>query len=358
MTRHSRNCTAGAFFTSAEREKLGQYGTQRERLGRDSLRSSVACVLCLREPACDPVACAGGGHVFCRECLLTHLVTCKRMQQRTLIAEERLRLAAEQALEAEEEARQQERIEAFTALNGPGGAKRARLLQSQLAPEQAEKGGREQPGAARMPTTSSPVEPGRARMTGTPSASPSTLVAVPSRETKRPLATEKAPAGGAGSSPSIVPPVGAPKLAIYCPAAADRDHTISMKQVTPVRWTLSPEKTGAAICSVCTNDLRLMTASLTLIKPCGHVFCNKCIKNIAPRTDVDVGADGGSGETEITNPSPNPNPKTSTSKLGPCPECSQPVLDTLLLAGEGSGFAGGGRAPNRLEVKKYDPAFI
>ena len=46
MSRHSKNNTALAFFTSAEKEKLG-YGTQKQRIGRDSLRDYDACFLCL-----------------------------------------------------------------------------------------------------------------------------------------------------------------------------------------------------------------------------------------------------------------------------------------------------------------------
>lgn len=143
-------------------------------------------------------------------------------------------------------------------------------------------------------------------------------------------------------------------MAIYCPAAGEKDHTISMKQVIPIKWTLSPGETGAAICSVCTNGLRLMTASLTLVKPCGHVFCGKCINNIVGSEDgAGAGPAAASGATETPA-----KVRASPNKLGLCPECSHPVTGTLLLAGEGSGFAGGGRAPSRLEVKKYDPAFI
>lgn len=52
--RHSKNNTALAFFTKSEFEKL-DYGTKRERLGRDSMRDFNSCFLCLqisRDPLC------------------------------------------------------------------------------------------------------------------------------------------------------------------------------------------------------------------------------------------------------------------------------------------------------------------
>lgn len=301
MTRHSKNCTAGAFFTSAERDKLSQYGTQRERLGRDSLRTPIACVLCLREPASDAVACPGGGHVFCRECLLAHLVVCRREQARARAERERQRTVQARAAAEEEERRQQERIEAFAAANRPGGTKRARTA------DEWERGKE-----TKAQTTAS-VKAG----TGT---GPATAFWLP----------ERTPAVGTKSAASSAPVADSGKLVVYCPATAERTHSINAQHMVPIRWTLSTEDREAAICSVCTNSLRAVTAGLLLARPCGHVFCGKCIGHV-------VGDHG---------------------RLETCPECSQPVTDTLRLAGEGSGFAGGGPAPGRLEVQRYDPAFI
>lgn len=47
MARHSKNNCSGAVFTYAERQKL-QYGTQKQRLGKDSLGQWDACGLCLQ----------------------------------------------------------------------------------------------------------------------------------------------------------------------------------------------------------------------------------------------------------------------------------------------------------------------
>lgn len=77
--RHSKNNNDLAFFTYDEKRKLG-YGTQKERLGKDSIKPFDACCLCLK-PFIDPMCCQKG-HVFCKECILECLVAQKKDIQR------------------------------------------------------------------------------------------------------------------------------------------------------------------------------------------------------------------------------------------------------------------------------------
>ncbi|PKI35844.1 hypothetical protein CRG98_043753 [Punica granatum] len=77
--RHSKNNNDLAFFTYDEKRKLG-YGTQRERLGKDSIKPFDACCLCLK-PFIDPMCCQKG-HVFCKECILECLLAQKKDIQR------------------------------------------------------------------------------------------------------------------------------------------------------------------------------------------------------------------------------------------------------------------------------------
>ena len=66
--------TSLAFFTSHERAELkSTWGRQRTRLTRESFLPIASCALCL-QPAREPVACASGGHVFCRECAVANLL--------------------------------------------------------------------------------------------------------------------------------------------------------------------------------------------------------------------------------------------------------------------------------------------
>ena len=104
MTRHSKNNTAASVFTKAEHNKLKSlYGTQRARLGADSLRPFDACSLCLC-PAVAPAACSKG-HLFCRECALKDLVEQK-------VELERKKKEMEQVRKEEERARDEVRQKA------------------------------------------------------------------------------------------------------------------------------------------------------------------------------------------------------------------------------------------------------
>ncbi|KAH9610688.1 hypothetical protein KSS87_003697 [Heliosperma pusillum] len=81
--RHSKNNNDLAFFTYDEKRKLG-YGTQKERLGKDSIKPFDACSLCLK-PVIDPLCCLKG-HIFCKECILQCLLSQKKDIQRKLAA--------------------------------------------------------------------------------------------------------------------------------------------------------------------------------------------------------------------------------------------------------------------------------
>ncbi|KAJ1332810.1 hypothetical protein BSLG_008439 [Batrachochytrium salamandrivorans] len=102
MPRHSKNNTALAFFTSAERSKL-TYGTQKQRLGRDSMRDYDACLLCLRA-AVQP------------ECLYESILAQKKqiLRQNKDIVDFEQSLDAGAATKAEEE--HGKKIEAFKLL--------------------------------------------------------------------------------------------------------------------------------------------------------------------------------------------------------------------------------------------------
>ncbi|XWS19506.1 hypothetical protein CRYUN_Cryun31cG0021900 [Craigia yunnanensis] len=93
--RHSKNNNDLAFFTYDEKRKLG-YGTQKERLGKDSIKPFDACCLCLK-PFIDPMSCQKG-HIVCKECILECLLAQKRDIQRKLAAH-----AAQQKQVKEEE---------------------------------------------------------------------------------------------------------------------------------------------------------------------------------------------------------------------------------------------------------------
>ncbi|KAL2327204.1 hypothetical protein Fmac_020631 [Flemingia macrophylla] len=73
--RHSKNNNDLAFFKHDEKQKLG-YGTQKERLDKDSIKPFDVCCLCLTS-LIDPKSCHKC-HIFCKECILQCLLSQKK----------------------------------------------------------------------------------------------------------------------------------------------------------------------------------------------------------------------------------------------------------------------------------------
>jgi nitric oxide synthase-interacting protein len=83
MSRHSKNCNSSATFTYAERQKVTDYGTQKQRLGVDSQKKFGLCSIYLHELN-EPMCCERG-HVFCRDCGLTHIMRQKESYKNSLV---------------------------------------------------------------------------------------------------------------------------------------------------------------------------------------------------------------------------------------------------------------------------------
>ncbi|KAI0752615.1 hypothetical protein C8Q80DRAFT_1147285 [Daedaleopsis nitida] len=110
MTKHSKNNTASSIFSYAEYKKL-DYGTKRQRLGHESMRRFDACALCLQR-AREPVACQKG-HLFCKECALTDLVSQISDIKRQKVRLEALKKEAEEERERVREAARERVLREF-----------------------------------------------------------------------------------------------------------------------------------------------------------------------------------------------------------------------------------------------------
>lgn len=114
MTRHARNCTAGAVYTYHEKKKdaaASGYGTNARRIGKDSVKSFDCCSLTL-QPCRNPVV-TKDGYLFDKEAILQYIITKKNEYSRKLKEYEKLR-KQEEAEEANlSAAEEQKRIEKF-----------------------------------------------------------------------------------------------------------------------------------------------------------------------------------------------------------------------------------------------------
>uniref|UniRef100_A0A3Q3BDM5 Nitric oxide synthase-interacting protein n=1 Tax=Kryptolebias marmoratus TaxID=37003 RepID=A0A3Q3BDM5_KRYMA len=82
MTRHGKNCTAGAVYTYHEKKKdtaASGYGTQSVRLGKDAIKDFDCCCLSL-QPCQDPVV-TQNGYLYEKQAILEYI-----LHQKTEIA--------------------------------------------------------------------------------------------------------------------------------------------------------------------------------------------------------------------------------------------------------------------------------
>ncbi|ODM96646.1 Nitric oxide synthase-interacting protein [Orchesella cincta] len=100
MTRHARNCTAGAVYTYHERKKDSQasgYGSQAQRLGKDSVRNFDCCCLTL-QPCPNPVITLDG-YLYDKEAILEYVIAKKNEYSRALKEYEKQKKREERELE-------------------------------------------------------------------------------------------------------------------------------------------------------------------------------------------------------------------------------------------------------------------
>ncbi|XP_066352740.1 E3 ubiquitin-protein ligase CSU1-like [Miscanthus floridulus] len=238
--RHSKNNNDLAFFTYEEKRKLG-YGTQRERLGKDSIKPFDACCLCLK-PLIDPLCCPKG-HTFCKECILECLLAQKKDIKRKLAAHEAQK---KQEKEEEEEKlilQKAKELDAFDQQNH--GA----------VPQYHDRSGSQDKngfhGANSVKVTSFEEEALRnMKAFWLPSATPEATVKVD-----------------------------APSTDTVCPEGQEK---LKLKSLFPISFTEenADQKSKKAVeksymCPSCKSTLT-NTMSLVAVSTCGHVFCKKC----------------------------------------------------------------------------------
>ncbi|GFU31533.1 nitric oxide synthase-interacting protein [Nephila pilipes] len=79
MTRHARNCTAGAVYTYHEKKKdnkAGGYGTIQNRIGKDSVKDFDCCCLTL-QPCRNPVI-TPNGYIYDKEAIFEYIIHQKK----------------------------------------------------------------------------------------------------------------------------------------------------------------------------------------------------------------------------------------------------------------------------------------
>ncbi|XP_050075246.1 nitric oxide synthase-interacting protein homolog [Anopheles maculipalpis] len=114
MTRHARNCTAGAVYTYHEKKKDAAnsgFGTTSRRIGKDSVKSFDCCSLTL-QPCRNPVI-TKDGYLFDKEAILTYIISKKNEYSRKMKEYEKQVKQDEEEETAKANAEQQKKLDRF-----------------------------------------------------------------------------------------------------------------------------------------------------------------------------------------------------------------------------------------------------
>ncbi|XP_028929109.1 nitric oxide synthase-interacting protein [Ornithorhynchus anatinus] len=294
MTRHGKNCTAGAVYTYHEKKKdtaASGYGTQNVRLSRDAVKDFDCCCLSL-QPCHDPVV-TPDGFLYEKEAILEYILHQKREIARQMKAYEKQK--GEQQAERRELSRAaaQEQVRGFLE-------KETAIVTKPLNPFQ------------RRPAGTGDSEPG-----------PSTTSAPEDKDKQLPSFW----------IPSLTPEAKASRLqkpsrAVLCPMSG---RPLRLNDLTPVRFTLldgSVDRVGLItrseryICAV-TRDSLSNSVPCAVLRPSGAVVTLECVERLIRKDMVDP---------------------VNGAKLT--------AKDIIVLQRGGTGFAGSGVT---LEAKKSRP---
>jgi len=114
MTRHARNCTAGAVYTYHEKKKdaaASGYGTNVKRLGKDSVKDFDACSLSL-QPCRNPVI-TKDGYLFDKEVILQYIISKKNEYSKKLKEYERMKNKEEEQQKMNDVALNDKKVSSF-----------------------------------------------------------------------------------------------------------------------------------------------------------------------------------------------------------------------------------------------------
>ncbi|XP_070703960.1 nitric oxide synthase-interacting protein [Pempheris klunzingeri] len=114
MTRHGKNCTAGAVYTYHEKKKdtaASGYGTQSIRLGKDAIKDFDCCCLSL-QPCQIPVV-TPDGYLYEKQAILEYILHQKTEIAKKMKAYEKQKQAQKSNSQLESKSEERERVERF-----------------------------------------------------------------------------------------------------------------------------------------------------------------------------------------------------------------------------------------------------
>ncbi|CAH1970480.1 unnamed protein product [Acanthoscelides obtectus] len=245
MTRHARNCTAGAVYTYHEKKKDAQasgYGTNATRIGKDSVKDFDCCSLSL-QPCRNPVI-TKDGYLFDKEVILEYIIKKKNEYSKKLKDYEKRKKKEEDELTQQKVNEVEKKVSSFLK-------EEDNIVSKRIAGFQSDK-----------PSTSTSISN---MAEGRDKDLPSFWVPsmTPSAEKKK---LEK------------------PDPTIYCPIS---NKPLKVKDLVDVKFTPVPDddkksihvKENRYMCAV-THDILSNSVPCAVLRPTGDVVTLECVEKI------------------------------------------------------------------------------
>ncbi|XP_029364261.1 nitric oxide synthase-interacting protein isoform X1 [Echeneis naucrates] len=266
MTRHGKNCTAGAVYTYHEKKKdtaASGYGTQSIRLGKDAIKDFDCCCLSL-QPCQDPVI-TPDGYLYEKQAILEYILHQKREIAKKMKAYERQKQAQKSSSQLESKSEERERVERFKTRENS-------IVSKPINPFTSVTGANK--GGEKSRTDSNSAESSCAASASTSSHSlPSFWIPSLTPEA-RPTQLKK------------------PSKAVLCPMSG---QPIKMNELITVRFTpLDPSLDRVAlltrqdryVCGV-TRDVLANSIPCAVLRPSGTVVTQECVEMLIKKDMMD-----------------------------------------------------------------------
>ncbi|XP_047428351.1 nitric oxide synthase-interacting protein [Mugil cephalus] len=264
MTRHGKNCTAGAVYTYHEKKKdtaASGYGTQSIRLGKDAIKDFDCCCLSL-QPCQDPVV-TPDGYLYEKQAILEYILHQKTEIAKKMKAYEKQKQAQKSNSQLESKSEERERVERFKTRENS-------IVSKPINPFTSAQG----KGDEKVKPQSSSGE------SSTAGAAPSSSQSLPSFWI--PSLTPEA-------KPTLIKK---PSKTVLCPMSG---RPIKMNELITVRFTpLDPSLDRVAllnrqdryVCAV-TRDALGNSVPCAVLRPSGTVVTQECVERLIKKDMID-----------------------------------------------------------------------
>ncbi|XP_028310969.1 nitric oxide synthase-interacting protein [Gouania willdenowi] len=254
MTRHGKNCTAGAVYTYHEKKKdtaASGYGTQSIRLGKDAIKDFDCCCLSL-QPCQDPVV-TPDGYLYEKQAILEYILHQKTEMAKKMKAYEKQKKALKSTSQLESKSGEREQVERFKSRENS-------IVSKPINPFTAAQGSSAEDSTAASSSTSTQPLPSFWIPSLTPEAKPTLL--------KKPRKT------------------------VFCPMSG---QPIKMNELIPVRFTpLDSSLDRVAlltrqdryVCAV-TRDVLGNSVPCAVLRTSGLVVTQECVEKLIRKDMMD-----------------------------------------------------------------------